>query len=313
MTKRKTTRAPAGTDSAEGSPASPAQGWIDAGGGYCLALEEGKLACRNAAGKRLASVPKPVQKSEAAQRLLTLRDWLVQHERACAAAVDAWMLRSLPVPRAVVEAVFADSAWRANLENAIVLPLDGDGRPMDDRAGFLRAVDTARGIGVVDLDGETRWLEAERLAVPHPILLPALDDLRELATELKLEQGIAQLFRETYRRGASHADDATRIADFSEGKFAQLLHAIGKSKQLGYRVRGGFACCPVYDQGRRIDARYWIGADSPESEACTGDLCFVDEREQTLPLGKVGPVAFSEGVRMATAIFGARVVEKEQA
>jgi hypothetical protein len=312
LTKRKPTRAVAGPESAGGGPAAPGNGWIDAGDGYALALEEGKLVCRNAAGKRLASVPKPVQKGEAAQQLLTLRDWLSQHERACVAAVDTWMLRSLPVPRAVVEAVFADKAWRAPLENAIVLPLDVDGRSMDDRAGFLRAVDASRGIGVVDLDGETRWLEAERLAIPHPILLSELDDLRELATQLKLEQGIAQLFRETFRRGAAHVDDATRIADFSEGKFAQLLHAIGKSKQLGYRVRGGFACCPVYDQGRRVDARYWIGADSPEAEAYTGDLCFVDEREQTLPLGEVGPVAFSEGMRMATAIFGARVVEKEQ-
>src|SRR5207247_2213322 len=65
------------------------QGWIAAGEGYLLTLEDKKLVCRNSAGKRLASVPKPVQQSPAAQQLLALRDWLDQHERTCAGAVEA--------------------------------------------------------------------------------------------------------------------------------------------------------------------------------------------------------------------------------
>ena len=308
MTERKSSRktSKAAAETAEA-------GWIDAGDGYALALDGRKLICRNAGGKRLASVPKGIQQGDAAQQLLALRDWLDQHERACLGTVDGWMLRSLPVPRAVIEAVFPDPAWRAPLENAVVWPLGPSGAPDADRAGFLRAVDPARGLGVVDLDGETRWLGEAAVAIPHPILLGGLDDLRELASQLGLAQGIAQLFRETFPRGAAHAVDATRISDFAEGKFAALMHATGRAKQLGYRVRGGFACCPVLEGGRRVEARYWIGADAPDAETVTGDLCFVDEREQPLALAAVGPIAFSEGMRMATAIYGSRVVEKEEA
>jgi hypothetical protein len=307
--KEKAGRAP---ELGSGAESIVEQGWIDAGEGYLLALEEKKLVCRNSSGKRLVSVPKPVQQSPAAQQLLALRDWLEQHERACAAAVETWMLRSLPIPLAVILQIFGDSAWRKPLENAVVLPLDGAGAPQADLAGFLRAADLSQGVGVVDLDGETRWLKAERLAIPHPILLPPLDDLRELASQLQLQQGIAQLFRETFSRDTTHDPAATRITGFAGGKFAQLMHAVSKSRQLGYRVRGGFACCPVFEGGRRVEARYWIGADAPEAETYTADLCFVDEREQPLPLARVGPVALSEGMRMATAIFGGRVVEKEQ-
>ncbi|HSM91955.1 MAG TPA: DUF4132 domain-containing protein [Anaeromyxobacteraceae bacterium] len=301
----------------EAAPDAPAGleeagGWIDAGDGYSLTLEGGKLACRNSAGRRLASVPKVVQASETGQRLLTLRDWLQEHDRSCAATVEGWMLRSLPAPRAVIQAVFVDPSWRAPLENAVVVPIDDRGALRSEQAGLLKAVDPARGLGVVDLDGETRWLTAERFGVPHPILLPALEDLRELAGQLGVHQGIAQLFRETFARTAAHAEGATRLDEFSDGKFAQLMHALSKSRQLGYPVRGGFACCPVFERGRRVEARYWIGAEAPEAETWTGDLCFVDAREQALELGKVGPVAFSEGVRMAKAIFGARVVEKEE-
>jgi hypothetical protein len=44
-------------------------------------------------------------------------------------------------------------------------------------------------------------------------------------------------------------------------------------------------------------------------EAYTGDLLWVDGDEQALPLGSVGPVAYSEGVRMASSIHAARFVE----
>jgi hypothetical protein len=223
------------------------------------------------------------------------------------------MLRSLPAARSVLHAVYEDPAWRAPLANAVIWPLGPGGAPQEDVCGFLRAVDPARGLGIVDLDGETRWIDAERVAIPHPILLSALNDLRELATELQLTQGVAQVFRETFPRTAAHDPAASRVSEFAEGKFAQLLHATGKAKSLGYRVRGGFACCPVLERGRRVEARFWIGAESPDAPTYTGDLCFVDEREQLLALGAVGPIAFSEGMRMAKAIHGARVVESEDA
>ncbi len=287
--------------------AAPAvsDGWIDAGKGYGLTLEDGKLVAKNAQGKRLASVPKEARESEAADQLEGLRDWLVEHARECAATVEQWMLRSLAVPRAVLEAVWADPAWRTPLENAVIVA--------GDRAGLFRGVDPKKGIGVVDLDGETAWLADERISIPHPILIAELESWRELVTQLSLSQGVSQLHRETHGKPAAIAEAATGIDSFEDGKFAMLMHAIGKARTLGFKVRGGFATCKVWDGGGVSEARYWIGADSPDSEAYTGQLVWVDGRERLLPLGSVGPVAFSEGMRMASAIYAARVVEKTEA
>lgn len=287
--------------------------WLDAGGGYSLTLEDGKLVCRNAKGTRLASVPKDVKESDAAEQLGALRDWLALHDQECAGTVDAWMLRSLPVPRATLQAVWDDPAWRKPLENAVILALGRDGKITADRAGFLRGVDPKRGVGVVDLDGETVWIDTEQIAIPHPILLPELDSYRELATQLSLSQGIAQLHRETWSKPGDLAASQTAIARFADGKFAMLMHAIGRAKSQGYRVRGGFAVCAVWEGGDVIEARYWIGSDSPETETWTGDLSWVDGRERTMKIGDLGSVAYSEGMRMASAIWAGRVVEKETA
>lgn len=282
-------------------------GWLDAGKGYQLTLDGGKLAARNAAGKRLSSVPKEVKDGDLADQLDALRDWLADHDRECIATVEQWMLRSLAVPRAVLEAVWEDPAWRKPLENAVVVAHAG--------AGLFRGVDRKKGVGVVDIDGETTWLDTELVSIPHPILIPELDGWRELVTQLGVAQGIAQLHRETHPKPAELAAPTAgnAIDKFEDGKFAMLLHALGKARSLGYKVRGGFATCKVWDGGAVSEARYWIGADSPEAETYTGQLLWVDGRERNLRLADVGPVAFSEGMRMASAIYAARVIEKADA
>ena len=284
--------------------------WVDAGGGYALSLSDGKLLCRNAKGKQLASVPKRVKESDAGIQLLALRDWLKEHQRECADTVSEWMLRSLPVPRRVLEAVWPDPSWQAQLANVVVLPVVND-RPDQDAAGFLRGADPARGLGVVDLDGESVWLDVEAVVLPHPILLEELDDFRELSLELGLETGLQQLFRETFARPDDLAEEATSIGDYGDGKFEQLNHVLGRCRTLGYRVRGGYATTAVWEGGHLIEARYWIGAEDLESEAYTGDLVWVDDRQKVVGLRDVGPVAFSEGMRMANAIYAKRVVDEE--
>ena len=81
----------------------------------------------------------------------------------------------------------------------------------------------------------------------------------------------------------------------------------------GYRVRGGFAVCAVWEGGDVVEARYWIGSDSPDTETWTGELSWVDGRERSLKIGDLGAVAYSEGMRMASAIWAGRVVEKDDA
>ncbi len=308
MATRKTTAKP---DGVVGEGPSELN-WLDAGGGYSLALSgERKLVARKGE-KQLAAVPKAVREGEVADRLGALADWLVEHERECLEAVERWMLRSLPVPRAVLDAVFQDPAWKERLQNAVVAPVGPDGQPIYDEAGFLRDIDSKKGVGAVNLDGETSWIGSTSVVIPHPILLRERDDFRELATELSFTQGLSQLFRETFPMSALPNVAGTSVDDLSGGEFEKLQFALGRCRKLGYRVRGGFATTSVWEGDRVVEARYWVGSDDPESPTVTGDLAWLDLREKTIPLAEVGPVAFSEGMRMASAIYAGRKVEKDE-
>lgn len=283
-------------------------GWIQAEDGYALSVEDGKIVAMNAKGAVLKSVPSKLKNSDAYEQLRLALEWLTEHDRQCAETVDGWMLRSLDVPRLILENVWQDIGWRKYLEHAIVAP---KGASDESEMGFFLGVDPEKGVGLVNIDGETIWVTTDAVRMPHPVLIPALDDFRELAAELNFTQGIQQLFREVHEMPKVDDEHATSINTFSEGKFDQLNFALGRCRTLGYPVRGGFACCPVFENGKYAEARYWIGSDDPMYETYTGELIWVDTRERQIPLKDVGPVAFSEGMRMASGIFAARTKEEQ--
>jgi hypothetical protein len=150
-------------------------------------------------------------------------------------------------------------------------------------------------------------------------LLGELDEWRGLAAELGLSQGTKQLFREVFAKPADPKElDSTSVEKFRGGEFEMLAHARGAAKALGYRVSGGWTVCRVFDPGsaKTIEARFWIGADDPMSEAYTENLVWVsssaDGTETTLSVRDVPPIAFSEGMRMASALYGKRKIEKKE-
>lgn len=280
--------------------------WMRAGD-YEVALDDGgNVVCRNKTGRRLKSVPSKIADDPAVVGLRRLTEWLERHERQCAADAERWMVRSLPVPSAVLARVWPDPSWRAALRDLVVTGEDGA------VAGFLRDADTARGIGLVDLDGDTVRITADLIRIPHPVLLDDLDDLREFAVELGVEQRVQQLYREVWPRDAARDPQATVVEDYAGGTFKQLRFLIGRATSLGYRVRGGQAVCPVLEDGRSVEARIWLGDYDGYEETETGPLSWSDSAGQQLRLGEVGPVAWSEGLRMAAALYAGRDIEDEE-
>jgi hypothetical protein len=302
--------AAAPTQPASASPADDIP-WLDADKNYALGVADGKLVCRNPGGKRLSSVPKDLKESALAEQLAAMCEWLADHRTECLRRVETWMLRSLPVPCDVVRAVWPDPDWRDMLRNLVVAPVDAKGNTDATRTGLLRDVDAKKGVGVVDRDGETKWLAAAQVLIPHPILIDGLDELREIAADMEFTQAIEQLFRPVFAPSDAQTE-LTRIADFSNGKFEQLNFAGSLCRRLGYPVRGGYACTKVWENARPIEARYWIGDEYPEAETYTGDLIFVNESQEPQKIDTVGRVTFSEGMRMATQIFAKRKVEKQE-
>ncbi|OLR93005.1 DUF4132 domain-containing protein [Actinokineospora bangkokensis] len=281
-------------------------GWLDAGTGYQVRLGENrKVQCRNGKGKQLSSVPASLKDDPQVVRLRQLAEWLDRHDAECLSAVDGWMVRSLPVPTALLVRVWPDPAWSGALRDLVVTA--------GGEVGFLRAADEDRGVGVVTLDGDTARLTADVVTIPHPVLLDDLDELREFGAELGVEQRVQQLFRRTFAKPASFPAGTSAVKDFAGGKFAQLTHALSRCRSLGYPVRGGDAVHTAFEGGREVEARFWLGGDYPEAETWTGDLRWSLTDGTALPLAEVGPVAWSEGMRMAAAVHDGREIEDKAA
>ena len=285
-------------------------GWIDGGKGYELSIQDGAIVARKG-DKLLAAVPAAIKASDAIDRLGAAVDFLTEHARQCVETVEAWMLRSLATPRRVLDAVFADPDWRRALADAWVVPVDAGGRADPAAGGFLKAIEVRRGVGVVDRDGETTWIDTDRILIPHPVLLDAIDDLRSMAVELGASQGISQLFRETFARPRVPPPDPTAIDGYAGARFAQLAVASNVAKGLGYRVIGGAAACRVLEGGRFVEARFYLGDGDPFDEVETGELYWIDDQQKQLAVLDVPPVAFSEGMRMAALIHARRKTDKE--
>ncbi|WP_354643103.1 DUF4132 domain-containing protein [Kitasatospora camelliae] len=281
-------------------------GWVSAGD-YQVALDrERKVVCRNAAGRPLKSVPAKLKDDPAVVELRRLAEWLEGHRRQCLQDVERWMIRSLPVPAAVIAAVWPDEAWQEVLRDLVVTGADGA------VAGFLRSADPERGLGVVDLDGDSVRLADTEVRIPHPVLLEELDDLREFAVELGVTQRVQQLYREVWHRPADLAATATETDAFAGARYKELRELLGRCARLGYRVRGGYAVLPVVEDGRPLEARLWVGDYYDYDECETGALSWAGAGGRPVPLGEVGPVAWSEGMRMAAALHEGRTIEGEE-
>lgn len=278
--------------------------WLETGTGHSIAIADGKIVARNDKGKDLAAVPPAVKKTDAFDQLDALLSFLHNHDVEVGAEVERWVLRSLPVPAKLLSAVWDDETWRLWLTDLVIATPDGE------LAGFLRASDD-HGQHVVDLDGETATITNEEVLIPHPATIADLGELREFAAELQIEQRLNQLFREVFvRPEPAPADKVTELETWVGGRFEQLRFAIGRARSIGCKVSGGYATTVAYDAGQTTTARFWIGAEDPESETETGELHWQVDGE-TVPVNQVGPVAYSEGVRMASHIYAGRKVEED--
>ncbi|MEO3788220.1 DUF4132 domain-containing protein [Actinocorallia sp. B10E7] len=289
-------------------------GWLAAGEGYEIALVDGKVAARamsgRSSGRRLKTLPKALRDHPEVERLQRFADWLDRHAAACAAQVDAWMVSSLPVPVRLLGRVWADEAWRVALRDLVVVGAVGDD---PDEPGFLRDVARTGELRVVNLDGETVRMSAETVTFPHPVHLPDLEELREFAAELGVTQKVEQVYRATWRKPAEAVPTATAVHEFSGGRYPSRFRITARVQSLGYRVSGCYAVCRVRDGDRMLDASLWIGDPYWDDESETGELTWQDAEGRAVRLSTVGPVAWSEGMRMAAALYAGRTLGEGEA
>ncbi|UQW99720.1 DUF4132 domain-containing protein [Streptomyces sp. RerS4] len=278
--------------------------WLALEEGYEVSLVEGRVTARRPGGRQLKALPRALRDHPEVDRLRRLAEWLDRHEAACLAQVDGWMVSSLPVPTALLARVWPDAAWQGALRDLAIVGED------PDEVGFLRDVTAAGELKVVDLDGETVRLSPRTVTLPHPVLLPDLDDVREFAAELGLTQRVEQIHRATWVKPADVRTAATEVSDYAGGQFPTRHSLAARATGLGYRVSGGYATCKVRDTGRAVEAAVWIGEPYWDEATSTGALNWHDADGRTVRLGEVGPVAWSEGMRMAAALYAGRKIEE---
>ncbi|WP_428964914.1 DUF4132 domain-containing protein [Micromonospora fluostatini] len=276
-------------------------GWLPVGDSYEISLVDGKVAARStgprASGRPLKTLPKALRDDPEVERLRQLAQWLDRHAAQCLARVDSWVVSSLPVPTGLLARVWPDPAWQDTLRDLVVLGDD------TTETGFLRDVTAAGDLRVVNLDGETVRLSRASATLPHPVRLPDLAELAGFADELDVSQRVEQLHRGTWGRPADLKDRDTTLTDFQGTAVPARLAA--RAAALGFRVAGAQVTCRVWEAGHPVEAALRFDEDYWDSEATLGTLSWSVVAGPTLRLTDVGPVAWSEGMRMATVLSGA--------
>ncbi|MBA2809071.1 DUF4132 domain-containing protein [Streptomyces sp. KM273126] len=270
--------------------------WVPAIRGHELALDGTNLRCRKTDGTALKSIPHAVRRSQVGEQFAVLQEQLTRHAKECRAAVESWLLSGVPVPARLLARVWPDPSWQTSLQHLVV--------QADGRVGLLETVSVNGQVCIRESDGALyEPPTGSAVTLVHPVLLDD-DDLRSwrrLLEEQAATQGVEQVNRRVRRRREVSDPEATGIDvhgdEDAENRGSARLRAV----ENGFDVRGGFAALRMTERGVTVEARCWLGSDeSPE----TGRLLWVDDAEQAVPLGEVGPVAWSEGRRMAALIYG---------
>jgi hypothetical protein len=99
--------------------------WTRTTSGHEIGLIEGRIRCRNAAGKVLRSLPAALKDDPAVVQLKQVLEWLTRHEASGQATIEIWMARSLPVPLSVLVRIWRDPSWQRSLRDLAVRPAFG--------------------------------------------------------------------------------------------------------------------------------------------------------------------------------------------
>ncbi len=286
-------------------------GWLAAGDTHEVALVDGRVVARPASGEsppgreraQEGTLPAGIRDRPEVLELQRFAEWLDRHAAECAAQVTTWMVSSLPVPTGLLARVWPDEAWQAALRDVVVVA-DGP-----DETGFLRDADESGALRVVNLDGETVRLTPHTVTLPHPVLLPDLEELRTFAAESGMVQGVEQIHRATWHKPADLEGTADAVREFAGAEYRSWFHLSARATSLGYTVSGSSVVDRIRDAGRIFTASVGMSDPYAEEQVRTDGLTWSDEDGyRTLPLTEVGPVAWSEGMRMAAALHAGRTV-----
>lgn len=268
--------------------------WVPAVQGHEVALDGTTVVCRQPPGPAREALPSAVRDSPNGKRLTALSDLLRQHQAQCRATVQSWLLAEVPIPAGLLAQVWPDPSWRQCLENLVVT--------VDGRTGLLTNIGDQGQTTLLSVDAIPLHPAADPVSLPHPVLLPDVERWRAVLDAWGITQGIQQVARQVHRRPGDVDGSALSTDPYPGPPLGSPVTATDLARDHGYRVHGACATVRTSEGEMQIEARYRLGPDDPAITAKTGRLAWFDESRRPLPLRRVGPVAWSEGVRMAELI-----------
>ncbi|MGP6173265.1 hypothetical protein [Corynebacterium sp. A21] len=126
-----------------------------------------------------------------------------------------------------------------------------------------------------------------------------------------MNQGLDQLFRETTAKPADEQGQQDAVNAYSEGTYQVAGHLIGRARGAGFAASLNEVSVKVQEGEQTVTVSLEADAYDPGEEARLGRLFFSIEGS-SLPPAEVGPIAWSEGIRMAEYIWAGRTIEEEK-
>lgn len=276
--------------------------WID-GGAYSFRLDGDTIIAKNAKGRVLKTIPPKARATAAFQKVDMLRAYLHQHEVLCGDTVRDWFLKGLPVPLPLITAVWPDPAWQKYFRDLVVVAAGA--------TGLLRGAD-ANGLQLVDLDGETVSVPFHTdlvVHIPHPATMDEIDDWREFAVELGITQGLDQLFREVHVKPSDVDGIRAALGKYQGAKYKNAQTLIGRSRGGGFDADMNSISLTVLEDGVETTAMLETDSWYYDDEATLHSLSFT-RSGRVISAEDVGPIAWSEGVRMCEFVYAGRVTHE---
>lgn len=278
-------------------PDDASQHWLPTGT-YLLRLAGDTIIAADADGHPLPAVPAAATTHEVYEHLDARRAFLAHHAATCRDTVRDWFNTGVAVPVSVLTAVWPDDAWQDALTDVVLT----DGTV----TGVLRHADPDA-LHLMDLDGNSVTVartDAATARIPHPITLTHLSTWRELA----VDQSIDQLCREITHKPAGAQEQATRLRAYRHARYERAGHLIGRARTAGFTATLSAVSTQVTEDGRWVTAELGVTAYLPDEYATLGELSFRTDHTPLTP-ADVGPIAWSEAIRMADHIWDGRTQE----
>ena len=98
---------------------------------------------------------------------------------------------------------------------------------------------------------------------------------------------------------------------YSDGKYEKAQVLIGRSRGGGFTATTREVSLIVVEDGVEVRISLDIDAWDSWDGGAIGELSFYQDG-QLLPLEKVGPITWSEGIRMAEFVYAGRTVESAE-